>query len=99
MLKYIIMLKYSQVYQLISKLTENDVLKTFYTLLLMAETEEERLKIDSKFWDELKSLPSEEQTVLKSAFREATRKLPFLTNDLLMRVKDFSVSRFPKKAA
>ena len=93
------MLKYAQVHQLVSKLTENDVLRTFYTLLLMAETEEEKGKIDSKFWHELKELPKEEQEVLKAAFREATRKLPVLTKDLWMRVKDFSVSQFPKKAA
>ena len=93
------MLKYAQVHQLVSKLTENDILKTFYTLLLMAETGEEKEKIDSNFWRELKSLPIDEQAVLKLAFREATRKLPLLTNDLLMRVKDFSLSQAPKKAA
>ena len=93
------MFKYAQVYQLVSKLTENDVLKTFYTLLLMAETEDEKGKIDARFWLEFKSLPSEEQADLKRSFREATQKLPFLTNDLLVRVKEYSLSQIPKKAA
>ena len=91
--------KYSNIQKLVNKLTENEALRTFYTLLLMCENEDEKRLVDARFWAAFAELPENEQMLLKVDFRDAVKKLPFLTEDLLYRVKDYRAFLTAKQAA
>jgi hypothetical protein len=93
------MLKYSNIQMLVNKLTKNEALRTFYTLLLMCENEGEKRLVDNRFWAVVQELPEHEQKILKADFREAAMNLPKLTDDLLRRVKDYRLFVATKKAA
>lgn len=93
------MQKYSNIQKLVNKLTENEALRTFYTLLLMCENVEEKRLVDTRFWDAFQELSESEQKILKADFRDAAKKLPQLTDDLLHRVKDYRIFLAAKQAA
>ena len=93
------MYKYSSIQRLVNKLTDNEALRTFYTLLLMGENEEEKRLTDARFWAALKELPEQEQAILRDDFKAAAKKLPQLTDDLLHRVKDYRLFLATKQAA
>jgi hypothetical protein len=93
------MYKYSNIQTLVSKLTENEALRTFYTLLLMSENEEEKRLIDARFWAAFAELPENEQMSMKADFKDAVKKLPLMTDDLLHRVKDYRTFLATKQAA
>ena len=91
--------RYSSIQKLVNKLTDNEALRTFYTLLLMGENEDEKRLIDARFWAAFKELPKNEQVVLKTDFKKAAMRLPQLTDDLLHRVKDYRLFLATKQAA
>ena len=91
--------KYSNIQKLVNKLTENDALRTFYTLLLMSENEEEKRLVDARFWAAFQNLTDDEKIRLKADFKETVKKLPLLTEDLLIRVKDYKIFLATKQAA
>jgi hypothetical protein len=93
------MYKYSNIQKLVNKLTENEALRTFYTLLLMSENEEDKQRVDARFWAAFAELPENEQTAMKIDFKEAVKKLPFMTDDLHHRVKEYRTFLAAKQAA
>jgi hypothetical protein len=93
------MQKFAQVNRLVNKLTENEALRTYYTLLLMAETDASKSDIDNRFWNEFDALSEFEQKTMKEELKKVVKKLPELTADLLNRTVGFSENRNQKQAA
>jgi hypothetical protein len=93
------MQKFAQVNRLVTKLTENEALRTYYTLLLMAETDASKSDIDNRFWNEFDALSENEQKTMREELKKVVKKLPELTADLLNRVVSFSENRNQKQAA
>jgi hypothetical protein len=93
------MQKYSKTQILVNKLTKNEALRTFYTLLLMCENDEEKRLVDMRFWAAFQGSTESEQKTLKADFRDAAKNLPQLTDDLLHRVKDYRLFLAAKQAA
>jgi hypothetical protein len=93
------MQKFAQVNRLVTKLTENEALRTYYTLLLMAETDASKSDIDNRFWNEFDALSENEQKTLRDELKKVVKKLPELTADLLNRVVGFSEKNRAKQAA
>jgi hypothetical protein len=93
------MQKFAQVNRLVTKLTENEALRTYYTLLLMAETDASKSDIDNRFWNEFDALSENEQKTLRDELKKVVKKLPELTTDLLNRVVGFSEKNRAKQAA
>jgi hypothetical protein len=93
------MQKFAQVNRLVTKLTENEALRTYYTLLLMAETDASKSEIDNRFWSEFDALSEFEQKTMRDELKKVVKKLPELTADLLNRVVGFSENSRAKQAA
>ncbi len=93
------MLIFANVNRLVTKLTDNEALRTYYTLLLMAETDASKSDIDNRFWNEFDVLPEFEQKTMKEELKKVVKKLPELTADLRDRVVDFSEKNSKRQAA
>jgi hypothetical protein len=91
--------KYISVYRTVCELTENEALRTFFTLILMADSLEHRLELETKFVQELSTLPNGEQEELKVAWRNSLKNLLTATKTLHQDVVDYGVSLFPKRLA
>ncbi len=81
--------KYAQVNDLVCQLTSNKSLRTFYILFLMAETDEERSKLNKTFNEASLSLEGEELNILKRDFTDSFKKVLPLLKDLNNRVTTF----------
>ena len=66
--------KYAHVNDLVCQLTSNKSLRTFYILFLMAETDEERSKLNKTFNEASLSLEGEELNILKRDFTDSFKK-------------------------
>lgn len=64
------MYKYSSVHTMVMQLTDDAVLRTFFTLYFMADTEIEQAKIEQDFWKALEVLPPAENTLMKEKLRQ-----------------------------
>ena len=93
------MLIFANVNRLVTKLTDNEALRTYYTLLLMAETDASKSGIDNRFWNEFDALPEFKQKTMKEELKKVVKKLPELTADLRDRVVDFSEKNSKRQAA
>ncbi len=55
------MKKYTQIQDIVSRLTDHKTFRTFFTLYLMAESEEEQERLNDRFWKDAEGLSSAEQ--------------------------------------
>ena len=81
--------KYAHVNDLVCQLTSNKSLRTFYILFLMAETDEERSKLNKTFNEAALSLEGEELNILKRDFTDSFKKVLPLLKDLNNRITTF----------
>jgi hypothetical protein len=93
------MQKFAHVNRLVTKLTENEALRTYYTLLLMAETDTSKSDIDNRFWNEFDALSENDKKALRDELKKVVKKLPDLVADLQDRVVVFSEKNRTKQAA
>ena len=77
---------------LVNMLTDNKSLQTFYTLFLMADSDEERLKLNNSFKEASLSLEGEVLNNFKKDFTESFIKIMPLVKDLNNRVAEFVAS-------
>ena len=84
--------KYIYVNDLVNTLTDNKSLQTFYTLFLMADSDEERLKLNNSFKEASLSLEGEVLNNFKKDFTESFIKIMPLVKDLNNRVSEFAAS-------
>jgi len=78
--------KYSKVHDIVSRITDDPTLRTFFTLYLMAGTNKERQKISQRFWKDAETLDEAEQQSLKDAFNRSFKQLLPLVNQLYDKV-------------
>jgi isopenicillin N synthase-like dioxygenase len=94
------MYKYISAHKIVNSITNHEGLKTYYTLLLMAESEAEKDAVDKRFWQQFKELNFDEKTVIRKALQEAEKGLLHAAVDLHQEVQDFKAElRQAKKAA
>ena len=92
--------KYTYVNDVVNRLTDNKSLQTFYTLFLMADTDEERLKLNNSFKEASLSLEGEALNNFKKDFTDSFKKIMPLVKDLNSRVAEFAASmKLNKQAA
>lgn len=78
--------KYSKVHDIVSRLTDDPTLRTFFILYLMAVSGKERQKISQRFWKDTEILDEAEQELLKGAFNRSFKQLLPLANQLYDKV-------------
>lgn len=76
------MRKYSMVHDMVTRLTDNAALRTFFTLYLMARSAKERQVLSKQFWQEAETLSGHERQTLKSAFAHSFKQLLPLVDQL-----------------
>lgn len=81
--------KYFNVNKLVNSLTQNEGLKTYYTLLLMADTPSEKESVDTRFWQKFDELPIEEKKIMRLALQEVEKNLLAEAKNLHQKVKQF----------
>lgn len=94
------MYKYISAHKIAHSITENEALKTYYTLLLMAESEVEKDAVDKRFWRQFKELDFDEKANMRKALQAAEKGLLHAAVELHQEVQDFKDElRQAKKAA
>ena len=76
------MRKYSMVHDMVTRLTDNAALRTFFTLYLMARSSEERQVLSKQFWQDAETLQDAERQAFKDAFARSFKQLLPLVNQL-----------------
>ena len=79
------MKKYAHVQDLLGRLTDDKTFRTFFTLYLMAESDEEREVLNERFWREASKLPASEQALLRAELTRCFLRLPILSAALMDR--------------
>jgi hypothetical protein len=80
------MRKYSMVHDVVTRLTDDPTLRTFFTVYLMARSDEERQALGKKFWQDAEILDEVGRQVLKDAFNRSFEQLLPLANQLYDKV-------------
>ena len=81
--------KYFSINKLVNRLTDNEALKTYYTLLLMADTPSEKEVVDARFWQKFDELPKEEKALMRLALQSVEKNLLAETKNLHQEVKAY----------
>jgi hypothetical protein len=89
--------KYKNIYQIVEKLTQNDVLRTFFIVYLMNEGSN-RAAIESQFWQDMDALPVSEKSILTDEFRQSFFKLPHLIKEIRTETQSLKLEMLPKAA-
>ena len=84
--------RYINVNKLVNRLTDSEALKTYYTLLLMADSEEAKLLIDKQFWLKFEEINAADKSQIRLAFQQAERNLLKETKLLRQEVNDYKAS-------
>jgi hypothetical protein len=71
---------------MVSRLTDDPTLRTFFTLYLMAGSNKERQKLSQRFWKDTETLDEAEQQSLKEAFNRSFKQLLPMVNQLYDKV-------------
>jgi hypothetical protein len=74
------------VHDVVTRLTDDPTLRTFFTVYLMAESDEERQALGKKFWQDAETLDEAERQSLKEAFNRSFKQLLPLANQLYDKV-------------
>jgi hypothetical protein len=81
-----VMNRCSKVHDIVSRLTDDPTLRTFFTLYLMAGSDKERQKLSDRFWKDTETLDEAEQLSLKDAFNRSFKQVLPLVNQLYDKV-------------
>ncbi len=78
--------KYSQTNELVGRLTNDPIFKTFFTLYLMAENEVERNALNERFWQEVDTQSQAKKQAIEIEFTQCFRKLPQLIGQSIQKI-------------
>ena len=81
--------KYFSINKLVNRLTDNEALKTYYTLLLMADTPSEKEAVDNRFWEKFDELSAEGKASMRMALQKVEKNLLAETKNLHQEVKQY----------
>ena len=79
------MRKYAQIQEVVSRLTDDNTFRTFFTLYLMATSDTERQQLNDRFWQDAAVLTEEEQTLLRAELTRCFLRLPAMAAHLVAR--------------
>ena len=91
--------KYISVNKIVMKITEDEALRTFFTLYLIEDDDKKRDKIDEQFWEEIERLPENQKGIMREKLSACFRQLPTVVADWAKDVDTFISSYQPQKAA
>lgn len=91
--------KYISVNKIVMKITEDEALRTFFTLYLIEDDDKKRDKIDEQFWAEIERLPENQKGIMREKLSACFRQLPTVVADWAKDVDTFISSYQPQKAA
>lgn len=80
------MRKYSRVYDLVTRLTDDPALRAFFITYLLTDSAQKRERLSKKFWEEARTLEGADYEAFKIAYNRSFLQLLPLTNDLYDRV-------------
>lgn len=78
--------RYIIVQDIVTRLTDDPVFRTFFTLYLMAESDAEREALDARFWRDVSELESGKQKLLRAELSRTFLRLPTLIDQLHSRI-------------
>lgn len=91
--------KYISVNKIVMQVTEDEALRTFFTLYLIEDDEVKRTVIDKAFWAEVEALPENQRVIMRKKLSACFRQLPSVVAEWGKDVDAFIASYQPKKAA
>ncbi len=80
------MRKYAHVQKVVTRLTEDEALRTFFTIYLMAESREERQRLNDRFHASSALLSPSEKELLKAEMTRCFLRLPTMAAELVEKV-------------
>lgn len=91
--------KYSDVHNMVMGLTDDAVLRTFFTLYFMADDASEQTKIEQVFLNELEASPLSERSLMKDKLRKTLHNAQPIVQELARDVDVYLAKSHPKIAA
>lgn len=92
------MTRYINVSKFVNNVTNNDALKTFFTLLLMAQNAEQKQAIEKDFWQAVEKLDAENRESLMADYRQTLPQLLQISRNLRAEIKDLARISISKAA-
>lgn len=80
--------RYTNVSKFVNQVTNNDALRTFFTLLLMAQNPEQKQAIEKDFWQAVEKLDAENREFLMADYRQTLPQLLQISRTLRAETKD-----------
>jgi hypothetical protein len=84
---------------MVMQLTDDAVLRTFFTLYFMAEEDSEKAQIEQTFWNELELLPDSEKKMMKEKLRQTLFNVQPIVDEFRQDVEAYVEKWQPRKAA
>lgn len=78
--------RYSNVYNLVIRLTDDPTLRAFFIPYLLCETDTEREVLNIRFWDEMKAEKEARQAQLRKAIQQSFLQLLPMSKELRQEV-------------
>lgn len=91
--------KYISISKIVMNVTDDDILRTFFTVYLFEDDETKRDIIDEQFWAELEKLPEQEKVIMRKKLRDCFKQLPFVVAEWGKDVEAFIATQQLQKAA
>jgi hypothetical protein len=90
--------RYISVNKFVNRVTENEALRTFFTLLLMSNNNEQKKVIEHDFWESVEALDVENRENLLESYRLTLPQLLKMSRELRSEVIDLN-KNYTQKAA
>jgi hypothetical protein len=81
--------RYISVNKFVCRVTENEALRTFFTLLLMSHNVEQRETVEHDFWQNVEMLEPTIKEDLMNDYRKTLPQLLQMTKDLRLEVTEY----------
>ena len=78
--------KYSRVYDIVTRLTDDPALRAFFITYLLADSEQKREELSKQFWEEARTLEGADYQSFKDAYNRSFRQLLPMVNQLYDKV-------------
>ena len=91
--------KYIIVNKIVMQITDDEALRTFFTLYLIEDDETRRAIIDKEFWVEVEVLAENQRMMMRKKLSACFRQLPSVVAEWGKDVDTFITDYQPKKAA
>ena len=90
--------RYISVNKFVNRVTENEALRTFFTLLLMSNNNEQKKSVEQEFWKTVEILDADSREKLLESYRLTLPQLLKMSRELRSDVIDLS-KNYTQKAA